>query len=75
MIRKRFSKPMGPKKKDGVAILMSNKRDFKPKLIKREGKDTPYSSKEQSTKTTSQFSTSMPKHKGTKVCKENTSKA
>lgn len=28
---------MGPKKQDGVAILMSNKRDFKPKLIKRDG--------------------------------------
>jgi len=37
----------GPKKKAGVAILISNKMDFQPKVIKKD-KDT--SSKEKSTK-------------------------
>ena len=46
-------------KQDSVNILIFNKIDFQPKLIKRERKDTLYSSKEKSTKITSQFWTSM----------------
>jgi hypothetical protein len=42
----------GPKKQVGVAILVSDKIDFKPKLIRRQGKDTTDSSKEKSTKRT-----------------------
>jgi hypothetical protein len=32
-----------PKKQAGVPILISNKIDFQPKVIKRNGKDTSYS--------------------------------
>jgi hypothetical protein len=41
----------GPKKQAGVAIQISNKIDFQPKVIK----NTSYSSKEKSTKKNSQF--------------------
>ena len=44
-----------PKKQAGVAILISNKIDFPPKVIKKIRKDTLYSSKEKSTKVNSQF--------------------
>lgn len=55
-----ISKIYVPEKQTGVAILISNKIDFKSKLIRRDGKDTSYSSKEKSTKVMFQFSTSMP---------------
>ena len=45
----------GPKKQAGVAILILNKIDFQPKVIKTIRKDTLYSSKEKSTKMNSQF--------------------
>ena len=32
----------GPKKKPGIAILISNKTDFQPKVIKKDGKVTTY---------------------------------
>jgi hypothetical protein len=44
----------GPKKQAGVAILISNKINFQPKVIKKD-KDTSYWSKEKSTKMNSQF--------------------
>ena len=34
--RKQFSKQMVPRKKAGVAILISNKINFQPKVIKKE---------------------------------------
>jgi exonuclease III len=45
----------GSKKLAGVAILISNKIDFHPKVIKKIRKYTSYSSKEKSTKMNSQF--------------------
>jgi exonuclease III len=45
----------GPKKQAGVAILILNKINFQPKLIKKIRKDTLYRSKEKSTKMNSQF--------------------
>lgn len=48
----------GIKKQAGTPILISNKIDFKPKLV-RTGKNTAYSSKEKSTKRTLHFVTSM----------------
>lgn len=57
-----------PKKQDGATILIFNKIDFKPKLIKRE-EDPTYSSKEKSKKMTFQFLTSIPKHKAIHICK------
>jgi hypothetical protein len=46
----------GPKKQAGVAILISNKMDFQPNVIKKKiRKDTSYSSKEKSTKMNFQF--------------------
>jgi hypothetical protein len=48
----------GPKKQAGVAILITNKIDFKPKVIKKKiRKDTSYWSKY--TKMNSEFCTSM----------------
>ena len=43
------------KKQAGIAIIISGKLDFKPKLMKRDGEDTSYSSREKFTKMTSQF--------------------
>jgi hypothetical protein len=43
------------KKQAGVAILLSNKIDFQPKVIKKERRGTSYSSKVKSSKTNSQF--------------------
>jgi hypothetical protein len=55
MLEKNF-KANGPKKQAGVAILILNKIDFQPKVIKQIRKDTSYSSKEKkSTKMNSQF--------------------
>jgi hypothetical protein len=34
---KKLSQANGPKKQAGAAILIANKIDFKPKLIKRDG--------------------------------------
>jgi hypothetical protein len=45
----------GPKKQTGVTILISNKLIFNQKLSQRVGKDTLYSSKQESTKKDSQF--------------------
>ena len=44
----------GPKKQAGIAILIFDKVDFKPKLTKRDREEhyTTYSSKEKSAKTT-----------------------
>jgi hypothetical protein len=39
-----------PKKQAGVAILIFNKIDFQSRVIKCDGKDTPYPSKEKSIK-------------------------
>jgi exonuclease III len=44
-----------PKKQAGVAILISNKIDFQPKLSKRMRKEIPYWSKKKYTKMNSQF--------------------
>jgi exonuclease III len=43
------------KKQAGVAILISNKIDFQPKVIKRDKRDTSYTSKVKSSKRNSQF--------------------
>ena len=43
------------KKQAGVAILISNKIDFQPKVIKKTRRDTSYSSKVKSSKRNSQF--------------------
>jgi exonuclease III len=40
----------GSKKQAGVAILISNKIDFQPKVIKKARRDTSYSSMVKSTK-------------------------
>jgi hypothetical protein len=45
----------GPKKQVGVAILISNKIDFQPKVIKKDKRGISYSSKVKSTKMNSQF--------------------
>ena len=45
----------GMKKQTGVAILISNKIDFQPKVIKTTRRDTSYSSKVKSPKRNSQF--------------------
>jgi hypothetical protein len=45
----------GPKKQAGVAILIFNKVDFQPKVIKRDDFDESYSSKEKFPKMKSQF--------------------
>ena len=45
----------GLKKQAGVAILISNKIDFQPKVIKKDKEGTSYSSKVKSTKLNSQF--------------------
>jgi hypothetical protein len=45
----------GPKKQTGVAILISNKIDFQPKVIKKIRRGNSYSSKGKSTKMNSQF--------------------
>jgi hypothetical protein len=45
----------GPKKQAGTAILISNKNNFQPKIIKKNKKYTSFSSKEKSTKMNSQF--------------------
>jgi hypothetical protein len=45
----------GLKKQAGAAILISNKSNFQPKVIKKVRKDTSYSSMEKSTKENSQF--------------------
>jgi hypothetical protein len=44
-----------PKKQAGLAILISNKIDFQPKVIKKDRRGTSYSSKVKSTKMNSQF--------------------
>ena len=57
---KKIFQANGPTKKAGVGILISDKIDFKPKLIRREiGKDTTYPPKEMSIKRTLQLLTSM----------------
>ena len=45
----------GLKKQAGVAILISNKIDFQPKVIKKTKRGTSYSSKVKSSKRNSQF--------------------
>ena len=45
----------GVKKQAGVAILISNKIDFQPKVIKKTRRGTSYPSKVKSTKMNSQF--------------------
>jgi len=45
---------MVPRKKAGVAIPISNKIDFQPKVIKKDIEHTPHSSKEISTTMNSQ---------------------
>jgi exonuclease III len=45
----------GMKKQAGVAILISNKIDFQPKVIKKTRRDTSYSSKVKSSKRNPQF--------------------
>ena len=49
----------GLKKQAGIAILISNKIDFKPKVIKKTGRGTSYSSKVKSSKMNCQFRISM----------------
>uniref|UniRef100_UPI003980DFE5 endonuclease/exonuclease/phosphatase family protein n=1 Tax=Salmonella sp. s50237 TaxID=3159649 RepID=UPI003980DFE5 len=49
----------GMKKQAGVAILISNKIDFQPKVIKKTRRDTSYSSNVKSSKRNSQFGISM----------------
>ena len=44
-----------PKKKTGVGVPIFNKIDFQPKIIRRDGKDSSYSSREKSTNMASQF--------------------
>jgi len=51
----KVSKQMVPRKKAGVAILISNKIDSQPKVMKKMRKDTSYLSKKNSTKMNSQF--------------------
>jgi hypothetical protein len=48
---------MVPRKKAGIVILILNKIDFQPKVIKKDkdGSDTSYSAKEKFTKMNSQF--------------------
>ena len=46
---------IGPKKQAGVAILISNKINVQPKVIKKDKEDTSYWSKEKSTTMNSQF--------------------
>jgi hypothetical protein len=45
----------GQKKQAGEAILISNKIDFQPKVIKKDKRGTSYSSKVKSSKRNSQF--------------------
>jgi glutamate 5-kinase len=45
----------GLKKQAGVAILISNKIDFQPKVNKKARRDTSFSSKVKSSKRNSQF--------------------
>jgi hypothetical protein len=45
----------GPKKQTRVAILILNKIDFQPKVIKKTRRGTSYSSKVKSSKMNSQF--------------------
>jgi hypothetical protein len=52
---KRILQANGPKKQAGVAILISNKINCKPKLSKKIRRDTSYSSKIKFTKMNSQF--------------------
>jgi hypothetical protein len=49
----------GTKTQAGVALLIFNKIDFNPKLIKRDGEEHFIFSKEKTTKKIFQFSTSM----------------
>jgi hypothetical protein len=49
----------GPKKQTGVAILLSNKIDFQPKVIKKDNERHFILVKEKSTMINSQFWTSM----------------
>jgi hypothetical protein len=49
----------GMKKQAGVAILISNKIDFQPKVIKKTRRGTSYSSKVKSSKRNYQFWISM----------------
>jgi hypothetical protein len=52
---KKFFQANGLKKQARVAILISNKIDFKPKVIRKTRRDTSYSSKVKSSKRNSQF--------------------
>ena len=61
-----------PTKQSRVAILMSNKTDFQPKVIKSDGEG--HSSKEKSTKMKPQFWTSRPQMQGTQIRKRNITK-
>jgi hypothetical protein len=62
----------GPKNQAGIAILIFNKMNLKPKLTKREGKGhISFSSEEIPTMMTFQFLVFLcPKHKGINICKE-----
>lgn len=50
---------MDLRKQVGVAILLSDKRDLKPKLMRKERKELHVSKKKKFTKKTLQFFTSM----------------
>ena len=52
---KRSFQANGPKKQDGVTVLIWSKIDFQPKAIKKTRRGTPYSSKVKSSKMNSQF--------------------
>ena len=62
------------KNEAGLAILIPDKLDFKPKLIQRERTYSYYILKENSTKRTLQFLASMTKHTDTQGDKRNSAK-
>jgi hypothetical protein len=61
----------GPKRQVAVAILISNKIDFKQKLIKRDGKGTSNSLKEKINQDVLSIVIIHSKHKDTQICKGN----
>ena len=72
-LEKRFSKN-GPKIQARVGTLISNKIDFQPKVINRDGKITSYSSKEKSNMMC-QFWTSVYQIQGTHIHERNINEA
>ena len=63
-----------PKKQAGVAILISNKSNIQPKVIKNDKNDISYSSKEKSRRTLN-FEHLCYKYKGPHIHKGNSTKA